>query len=107
MAIGKGSIIHPHATINARNGPIIIGNDNLFEVGCDVRAKQIGSFCIIGIQSTVSSDIILKDGIILAARSNLSIEDVDENVVTIPEKTSIYGENSEIWRKMKEMPQDN
>lgn len=67
ITIGRGSVVHPMATINAKNGPIIIGehniieekatiinsnsdgspliigDDNLFEVGCDVRARAIGS----------------------------------------------------------------
>lgn len=66
-------------------------------------------FCIIGIQSVISTDIILKNGVILAPRSNLSSEDVEDEELPyiIPDKTSIYGENSEIWREMSEMPKDN
>ena len=135
ITISPGCVIHPQAIINAKNGPIIIGernlieertsiincnpdgspliigSDNVFENGCDVRANRIESFCTIGIQSTVSNGIILEDGVILAARVNLSAEDAKQSdgnekraITIIPSKTSIFGQNSEHFRKMSEMP---
>merc|ERR1711879_67270 len=119
IKIGNGCVIHPEAEINALNGPIIIGerniieerakiinenaeplivgNDNVFEVQCDCRAAKVGSNCIIGTQSKISSTVTISNGVTLAMRSKIN----PKSPVTIPTNTSIRGENSEHWRTVK------
>lgn len=125
IKIGKGSIVHPQAKINALHGPIIIGernlieertcitnenkeimiigDDNVFEVDSDIRARMIGSNCIFGIQSSVGSNVSVEDGVVLAPRCKVNSKN-KEKPITIKEHTSIFGENSENWHTVKQLP---
>ena len=124
IKIGKNSIVHPQAKINALNGPIIIGernlieerttitnesssvmiigDDNVFEVGSEIKARMIGNNCIFGIKSKIGKNVSVEDGVVLASKCEV-IPSGDKSV-TIKEGTSIFGENSENWHTVKQMP---
>ncbi|CAI5439869.1 unnamed protein product [Caenorhabditis angaria] len=48
VSIGDGCVIHPFAIFDAKNGPIIIGNNCLFEEYCVIRNCGDGEPMIIG-----------------------------------------------------------
>ena len=124
IKIGKSSIVHPQAKINALNGPIIIGernlieersvitnenkevmiigDDNVFEVACEIKARMVGSNCIFGIKSKIGSAVSVQDGVVLA--SKCEVDSKNKVSTTIKECTSIFGENSEHWRVVKQIP---
>lgn len=128
IKIGKSSIVHPQAKINALNGPIIIGernlieersviinenkevmiigDDNVFEVGCEIKARMVGSNCIFGIKSRIGAAVSVEDGVVLASKCEVDSKIVDSKTVptTIKECTSVFGEKSEHWRVVKQIP---
>jgi len=99
ITIGPGTVIHPKAVVNAGIGQIImgsnniveetatiqnmgdadyvlvIGDDNLFEIGSVCHAPEIGSNNIFGIQSTVGPNVTITDGCRIGAKCTLLIEE--------------------------------
>lgn len=93
VTIGSGCIIHPTASIIAKNGPIIIGDNNLFEerteilnihpdpmiignnnrfeVDCKCHAKRVGDNNMLESKSGVPSNTILTDNCIIAPGCNM------------------------------------
>ncbi|XP_058838826.1 dynactin subunit 6 [Topomyia yanbarensis] len=65
--------------------PLVIGQDNIFEVGCTVEALKIGERNVFECKSYVSADVVVTNGCVIGAGCRLVGEQV------LPEKTIIYG----------------
>lgn len=114
ITINAGCVIHPHCTINAKNGPIIfgenciveeyvkitnniekaskedlptlyIGCNNVFEVGCSVEAAKVGDKNVFEAKSLVSNEVEILNGCIIGAGCRLDGKQV------LLENTVIYG----------------
>lgn len=119
VTISSGCVIHPHATVHAKSGPIIIGENclieeyatiihdtgsvdldnpgptlvigpnNVFEVGCTVEASAIGERNVFECKSYVSNLVTVSNNCVIGAGCKL----IDEH--RLPENTVIYGKRSE------------
>ncbi|KAH3820571.1 hypothetical protein DPMN_122315 [Dreissena polymorpha] len=107
IIIGENNIIEELACIinkspeNASPGSpqavMIIGNNNVFEVGSHIEAVKIGDHNVVEAKATVGRQVILTSGCIIGAACTVtSSEDMEENCV-------IYGHNCE-RRVQKERP---
>ncbi|GAM27934.1 hypothetical protein SAMD00019534_111100 [Acytostelium subglobosum LB1] len=90
VTIGKGTVLHPRATIISKNGaPIIIGDNNiieelvtitntsdqpmtigsrnLFEVGSVIEAKSIGNDNVVETKAKVSAGTVIDNGCVVGA----------------------------------------
>ncbi|TNY22724.1 trimeric LpxA-like protein [Rhodotorula diobovata] len=89
ITIGSGTVLHPRCTILAVGGPIIfgsnniveenvvivnrlrqpmvIGDNNLFEVGCRIESPSIGDWNTFGIRSRVSSFVQVGSNCVVGA----------------------------------------
>jgi dynactin 6 len=66
---------------------LVIGSNNIFEVGCTVEALKIGEKNIFECKCYVSPDVIVTSGCVIGAGCQLSGEQ------TLQENTVIYGTN--------------
>uniref|UniRef100_A0A2K6MUZ3 Dynactin subunit 6 n=1 Tax=Rhinopithecus bieti TaxID=61621 RepID=A0A2K6MUZ3_RHIBE len=105
---GAQTVIHPKARITAEAGPIaliinapsdninpdtedpepkpmIIGTNNVFEVGCHSQAMKMGDNNVIELKAYVGRNVILTSGCLTGACCNLNTFEV------IPENMVIYG----------------
>ncbi|XP_060149625.1 dynactin subunit 6-like [Globicephala melas] len=106
IVIGKGNVMEEQALIiNAHSDaadsepkPMIIGTNNVFEVGCYSQAMKIGDNNIIESIAYVGRNVILTSGCIIGACCNLNTFEV------IPENTVIYGAGC-LHRVQTERPQ--
>lgn len=137
LSISTGSVVHPSATIIAKSGPIILGENclveefatiiydlgdddenmneenttnnekqrtliigpnNVFEVGCTVRAIQIGEGNVFECKSKVSERSRISNHCVIGAGCYL-----DESSL-LPEKTVIFGNNPCDRRESLEKP---
>lgn len=114
ITISGGCVIHPNATIHAKSGPIIIGENclieeyatiihdveepnttlvigpnNVFEVGCTVEASAIGERNVFECKSYVSNLVTVSNNCVIGAGCKL----IDEHKLS--ENTVIYGKHSE------------
>ncbi|XP_042897734.1 dynactin subunit 6 isoform X1 [Parasteatoda tepidariorum] len=113
VTIGSRTIIHPKARIIAETAPIIIGEANLieeqvhiwnvsdppipmmigannvFEVGAYVESLNIGDHNVLESKCKVGKNTKLTTGCIIGAKCELTCCE------TIPENTVIFGENRE------------
>lgn len=93
VTIGSGCIIHPTATIIAKNGPIIIGDNNLFEERTEIlnlhpepmiignnnrfevdskcHARRVGNNNMLEPKSGITKNTILTENCIIAAGCDL------------------------------------
>ena len=61
IEIGAGTVIHPLCVIDASNGPVLIGADNILEERCEIRnlgsgaTMQVGSMNLFGVDSVVKA----------------------------------------------------
>ena len=91
ISIGSGTIVHPFATIEARNGTIvigdnniieenveiindgaddsimIIGNGNTFQVGSKIHCRKMGNNNLIESGCVLSRDVVLSFGCVITA----------------------------------------
>ncbi|GAA5840644.1 hypothetical protein JCM5353_000259 [Sporobolomyces roseus] len=89
ITIGSGTVLQPRCTILAMSGPIIlgsnniveenvvivnrlkqpmvIGDNNLFEVGCRIESPSIGSNNTFGIRSRVSPHLVVESNCTIGA----------------------------------------
>nr|ALS04445.1 dynactin subunit 4 [Acartia pacifica] len=112
ISIGAKTVIHPKARIIAEAGPIIIGennlieeqsqilnidpspvdgqneavmiigNNNTFEVGCEVSCLKIGDNNIVEAKSFVGRNSNMSNGCIIGAGCKITTEEtMDENIV--------------------------
>uniref|UniRef100_A0A4W2HM33 Dynactin subunit 6 n=1 Tax=Bos indicus x Bos taurus TaxID=30522 RepID=A0A4W2HM33_BOBOX len=111
IVIGEGNLIEEQALIiNAHPDnitpdaedpepkPMIIGTNNVFEVGCYCQAMKIGDNNVIESKAYVGRNVILTSGCIIGACCNLNTFEV------IPENTVIYGGDC-LRRVQTERPQ--
>lgn len=97
IIIGENCLIEEYATIINRatssidaEPPIkppvlLIGSNNVFEVGCTVEATKIGEKNVFESKSTVTSDVNITNNCIIGAGCHLTGEQ------TLPENTIIHG----------------
>ncbi|XP_060070072.1 dynactin subunit 6-like [Ylistrum balloti] len=127
VTIGARSVIHPKARIIADDGPIIIGenniieelvtivnrnpagtdantqqvmiigNNNVFEVGCYVEATKIGDHNVVEAKAKVGRQVGLTTGCIIGSMCSLTSNE------TLPDNTVIYGKECE-RRVQRERP---
>ncbi|XP_023108200.1 dynactin subunit 6 isoform X2 [Prionailurus bengalensis] len=111
IVIGEGNLIEEQALIiNAHPDnitpdaedpepkPMIIGTNNVFEVGCYSQAMKMGDNNVIESKAYVGRNVILTSGCIIGACCNLNTFEV------IPENTVIYGADC-LRRVQTERPQ--
>nr|CAG4645930.1 EOG090X0I48 [Lynceus sp. MCZ IZ 141354] len=99
ITIGSKTLVHPKARILALSGPIIIGdnniieeqvtiinqteakdvtpvmiigNNNVFEVDCEVRCVKIGDHNVIESKAFVGREVQLTNGCVITAMTNVS-----------------------------------
>lgn len=126
VTISPGCVVHPSASIIAKSGPIIlgenclveeyatiindqdedenvptriedhrpssvlvIGSGNVFEVGCTVKARKIGSANVFEMKSYVSNKVSVGNYCVIGAGCRV----IDEQIFS--DKTVIYGNQSE------------
>ncbi|XP_021492183.1 dynactin subunit 6 isoform X1 [Meriones unguiculatus] len=111
IIIGEGNLIEEQALIiNAHPDniipdtedpepkPMIIGTNNVFEVGCHSQAMKMGDNNVIESKAYVGRNVILTSGCIIGACCNLNTFEA------IPENTVIYGADC-LRRVQTERPQ--
>ncbi|GFQ94473.1 dynactin subunit 6 [Trichonephila clavata] len=126
ITIGSRTVIHPKAHIIAEAGPIVIGESNLieeqvqiinksknkdsdvqtpmvigannvFEVGAYVESVKIGDNNVLESKCIVGKNTQLTSGCVIGAKCELTCNEI------IPENTVIYGSNCE-RRQQAEKP---
>ncbi|XP_007940897.1 dynactin subunit 6 [Orycteropus afer afer] len=103
VTIGKKTVYcHPdNITPDAGDSepkPMIIGTNNVFEVGCYSQAMKMGDNNVIESKAYVGRNVILTSGCIIGACCSLNTFEV------IPENTVIYGADC-LRRVQTERPQ--
>ncbi|NXI24590.1 DCTN6 protein, partial [Sterrhoptilus dennistouni] len=78
--------------------PMVIGTNNVFEVGCYSQAMKVGDNNVIESKAFVGRNVILTSGCIIGACCNVNTYEV------IPENTVIYGADC-LRRVQTERPQ--
>uniref|UniRef100_A0A8D2NPI8 Dynactin subunit 6 n=1 Tax=Zosterops lateralis melanops TaxID=1220523 RepID=A0A8D2NPI8_ZOSLA len=78
--------------------PMVIGTNNVFEVGCCILAVQDSSLSPLSLAAFVGRNVILTSGCIIGACCNVNTYEV------IPENTVIYGADC-LRRVQTERPQ--
>ncbi|XP_065222941.1 dynactin subunit 6 [Planococcus citri] len=115
VTIGSMTIVHPCATIIAESGPIVIGdgniieeqvliinnaknssgddpptlvigNNNVFEVGCKVESASVGDNNVLECKSYIGPMVNLGVGCVIGAGCRLTIPE------QVPDYTLVYGE---------------
>lgn len=77
-----------HALAQAQeNHVLVIGSNNIFEVGCTVEALKIGEKNIFECKSYVSADVTISSGCVIGAGCQVVGKQ------SLPENTVIYGNN--------------
>uniref|UniRef100_A0A1S4GUE2 Dynactin subunit 6 n=1 Tax=Anopheles gambiae TaxID=7165 RepID=A0A1S4GUE2_ANOGA len=100
IVLGENCIVEEYATLRYRipenhpdHGalkaegvakPLIIGPDNVFEVGCTVEALSIGERNVFECKSYVSADVTVGSGCVIGAGCRLVGQQ------TLPDKTIVY-----------------
>lgn len=97
IIIGENCLIEEYATIinranieidakpPAKPPVLLIGSNNVFEVGCTIEATKIGEKNVFEGKSTVSSGVTITNNCIIGAGCHLKGEQ------TLPENTIIHG----------------
>lgn len=111
IVIGEGNLIEEQALIingypenitpeteEVEPKPMIIGTNNVFEVGCYSQAMKVGDNNVIESKAFVGRNVILTSGCIIGACCNVNTYEV------IPENTVIYGADC-LRRVQTERPQ--
>ncbi|KAL7748381.1 hypothetical protein RI367_006343 [Sorochytrium milnesiophthora] len=112
ISIGVGTVVHPKCRIiSARDGPILIGRNNIFEenvtiinnttsgmvigdenhfeVGCYVASKYIGHYNIIEPKAQVAENTTIGDHCVVGALCTTCKDEV------VPSNTVIYGSDNQ------------
>ncbi|KAM4709920.1 dynactin subunit 6 [Discoglossus pictus] len=111
IIIGEGNLIEEQAVIinsfpeniapdsaDVEPKPMIIGTNNVFEVGCYSQAMKMGDNNVIESKASVGRNVILTSGCIIGACCDVNTCEV------IPENTVIYGSDC-LRRVQTERPQ--
>ncbi|CDH57484.1 dynactin subunit 6 [Lichtheimia corymbifera JMRC:FSU:9682] len=110
ISIGAGTVLHPQCRIVAENGPVyigknniveenviifnknssplIIGDENVFEVGCYVEGSRIGNNNIIEARAKVHGSTIIGNHCVVGAACSTEMNE------TVEDMTIIYGTKS-------------
>ncbi|ORZ26156.1 trimeric LpxA-like protein [Absidia repens] len=105
VSIGAGTVLHPQCRIIAENGPIyigknniieensivfnrnaaplVIGDENVFEVGCYVEGSRIGNNNVIGTRARVIGNTIIGNHCVIGAACSTEINETIEDMVVI------------------------
>ncbi|KAJ1445064.1 hypothetical protein M885DRAFT_551097 [Pelagophyceae sp. CCMP2097] len=68
IIVGDGNLIEEHAVLeNAAGSEMRIGRGNRFEVGCVVRARQIGDYNVFKARSLVEQAAVVGNGCCIGA----------------------------------------
>lgn len=99
IVIGEGNLIEEQALIwNSTPGKtMVIGNFNVFEIGCCSQALSIGNNNVLEAKSKVGPLVELSDGCVVGNRCQIETQE------RLANKTVIYGQN-ESRRKASEIP---
>ncbi|KAF0415916.1 trimeric LpxA-like protein [Gigaspora margarita] len=88
IIIGSNNIIEENVTIiNKQPTPLIIGDENVFEVGCYVEGSKIGNKNIIEAKARVLGNTSLGDNCVIGAVCSTKKDEA------IPNNTVIYGDH--------------
>ena len=99
IILGENCIVEEYATIlhkipedhplfgSENIPPMVVGNDNIFEVGCTVMSLKIGERNVFECKSYVSPNVTVSNGCVVGAGCRLTGEQ------SLPEKTIIYGKH--------------
>uniref|UniRef100_A0A3P9L3H0 Dynactin subunit 6 n=1 Tax=Oryzias latipes TaxID=8090 RepID=A0A3P9L3H0_ORYLA len=111
IIIGEGNLIEEQALIinsypenilpdadGAEPKAMMIGTNNVFEVGCVSQALKIGDNNVIESKADLGRNVILTSGCIIGACCQINTCEV------VPENTVVYGSNS-MRRTQNEKPQ--
>ncbi|XP_010209734.1 PREDICTED: dynactin subunit 6 [Tinamus guttatus] len=111
IVIGEGNLIEEQALIingypenitpeteEVEPKPMVIGTNNVFEVGCYSQAMKVGDNNVIESKAFVGRNVILTSGCIIGACCKINTYEV------IPENTVIYGADC-LRRVQTERPQ--
>ncbi|KAI8985302.1 trimeric LpxA-like protein [Pilobolus umbonatus] len=118
--ISIGSVLHPQSRIIAENGPIyigrnnlieenviifnrnsiplVIGDDNVFEVGCYIEGSRIGNSNVIEARARVLNNTAIGNHCVIGAACST------ESNETIPDLTVIYGKESRRRTQKEPLP---
>ena len=120
ITVGAKTVVHPKARIIAEHGPIVIGegnlieeqtliwnsthgktmvigNFNVFEIGCISQAVNIGNNNVLEAKSKVGPQVELGDGCVIGNKCQIETQE------KLASNTVIYGQNGS-RRKASEMP---
>lgn len=125
VTIGSDCVIHPTTNIIARNGPIVIGNNNLieervsivnnrpepmiigdqnvFEVDSQCESPKVGNNNILECKSFVGPNIVLTDNCIIGAGCRLLTDQDGAKLDTFESNTVVSGQSLN-RRIVKELP---
>lgn len=86
IIIGDSNLIEEYVTIiNDHDEPMVIGSQNIFEVGCYVESRQIGNNNVLESKCRVSRNFIISNNCIIGAKCVMNIDEQLAN------NTVIYG----------------
>ncbi|KAI6182673.1 26S proteasome non-ATPase regulatory subunit 8 [Aphelenchoides bicaudatus] len=98
IIFGKYNIVEETAVIeNRTGGKMIIGDNNMFEIGSQCAATSIGDNNVLGQKSVVGENVEISNGCVIGPMCQLL------QYGPIPERTCIYGSNNE-RRTMHDAP---
>ncbi|OQS07512.1 hypothetical protein THRCLA_00478 [Thraustotheca clavata] len=113
VTIGERNIVDDMAiislTITAEQGTITIGDNNLFESGCLIKAKSIGNNnwfepkCVVGEGAVIGNCCVIGAGVEIPP---LTVVNDNAILVRLPDGRIIQREQKEYARKAKQMLQD-
>ncbi|KAI8329440.1 trimeric LpxA-like protein [Chlamydoabsidia padenii] len=82
--IGKNNIIEENSIIFNKNAaPLVIGDENVFEVGCYVEGSRIGNNNVIGTRSRVLGNTIIGNHCVIGAACSTEMNETIEDMVVI------------------------
>ncbi|CAG8736323.1 8182_t:CDS:2, partial [Racocetra persica] len=88
IIIGLNNIIEENVTIiNKQPTPLIIGDENVFEVGCYVEGSKIGNKNVIEAKARILGNTSLGDNCVIGAVCSTKRDEA------IPNNTVIYGDH--------------
>ena len=96
--IGDGNLIEEQSVIINKSGkPMMIGHNNVFEIGTQVEAVSVGDNNVFEAKTVVGPHIEVTNGCVIGALCKVIGSE------RLPENTVIYGQNNE-RRRAAERP---
>jgi dynactin-6 len=108
VKIGPKTVVHPNAKIFATDGPIvigeyniieelavienrsteplIIGSNNVFEIGCKVTPKSVGDLNVFETRCVIGEDVVIGTGCTFGAGTKIM------SPITIPDNSVFFGD---------------